>query len=105
MPKKRIPPSERISKEIINLIQNLSEHSSNEKLLGQLMQLSMRKLIQELLEKEVQEYIGKAYYEQGSDRTGYRNGYKPAHLKTAEKKILIEKPQVSDSSEPFKSSI
>lgn len=105
MPNKRIPPSERINKEIMDIIQNLDNHSSNQKLLGQLMQLSMRKLIQELLEKEVQEYIGKVYYEQGTDRNGYRNGYKPVHLKTAEDKLPIKKPQVADSPEAFSSSI
>jgi len=78
-----MPPSERISKEIMDFIQNLNGHSSNQKLLGQLMQLSMRKLVQELLEKEVQEHIGKAYYEHGNIRDGYRNGYKPAHFKSA----------------------
>jgi transposase-like protein len=103
MPKKRIPPSERISKEILDIIQHLSEHTSNQKLLGQLMQLSMKKLVHELLEKEIQEYIGKAYYEHGADRTGYRNGYKPAHLKTAEKKLMIEKPQLADSPGGFSS--
>ena len=103
MPKKRIPPSERISKEILDIMQHLGEHTSNQKLLGQLMQLSMRKLVQELLEKEVQEHIGKTYYEHGTERTGYRNGYKPAHLKTAEKKLLVEKPQVADSHEAFSS--
>lgn len=69
------------------------------------MQLSMRKLVQELLEKEVAEHIGKTYYEHGTARGGYRNGYKPAHLKTAENKLLIEKPQVADSSEGFHSEL
>jgi len=104
MPKVRIPPSERISKEIMEIIQNLTEHN-NQKLLGQLMQLSMRKLVQELLEKEVQEYLGKAYYEHGETRRGYRNGYKPAHLKTAEDRLLVQKPQVADSPETFSSQL
>jgi hypothetical protein len=69
MPKVRIPPSERISKEIMEIIQNLTEHN-RQKLLGQLMsadhltqlrsksgQLSMRKLVQESrFTGEVQEY-------------------------------------------------
>ena len=63
----------------------------------------MRKLVQELLEKEVKEHIGKAYYEQGNNRAGYRNGYKSSHLKTAEDKLRIERPQVADSLIPFRS--
>lgn len=89
----------------MELIQNLSGEGNNQKLLGQLIQLSMRKIVQELLEKEVQEYTGRAYYEHNGNYSGYRNGYKPAHLKTAEKKLKIEKPQVSDASESFRSSI
>jgi transposase-like protein len=105
MPAVRIPPSERISKEIMELIQNLTEHGNNQKLLGQLMQLSMRKLVQELLEKEVKEYLGRSYYEHGEKGKGYRNGYKPAHLKTAEDRLLVQKPQVADSPETFNSQL
>jgi len=31
----------------------------------------MRKLVQELLEKEVGEYLGRAYYEHGETKRGY----------------------------------
>jgi transposase-like protein len=103
MPEVRIPPSVRISKEIMELIGSLTEDGDNQKLLGQLMQLSMRKLVQELLEKEVKEYLGRRYYEHGERGRGYRNGYKPAHLKTAEDRLLIQKPQVADSPETFNS--
>jgi len=105
MPPERIPPSERISKEIMEIIQNLSNQENNQKLLGQLMQLSMRKLVQELLEKEVEEYLGRSYYEHGEMGRGYRNGYKRAHLKTAEDRLLVQKPQVSDSPETFNSQL
>jgi hypothetical protein len=55
--KRRITPSERISKEIIEIIQNLTGHDNNQKLLGQLMQLSMLKLVQESrFTGEAQEY-------------------------------------------------
>jgi transposase-like protein len=105
MPKNRIPPSERLSKEILEMVQNLTETGSNKALLSKLIELSIRKTMQEVLEKEVTEHIGKDYYESGSDRNGYRNGYKPAHIKTSENKLLIERPQVDDSLEPFRSKI
>jgi len=103
MSEKRIPPSERLSKEILELIQGLREQGDNRRILSKLMELGIRKFIQELLEKEVEEHIGKGYYKQGKERNGYRNGYKPVSLKTAEGKLLIEKPQVSDSKEGYKS--
>lgn len=59
MPKKRIPPSERLSKQILDLVQNLSSNDNNQELLSKLMQLSMRKTIQEILEQEAMEHIGK----------------------------------------------
>jgi transposase-like protein len=104
MPKKRIPPSERLSKQILELMQNLNTNGNNQELLSKLMQLSMRKTVQEILEQETSEHIGKEYYEQGRDRSGHRNGYKPAHIRTAEDKLLIERPQVDDPQEPFRSS-
>lgn len=105
MPRKRIPPSERLSKEIFELVHNLNPEGSNKGLLSKLLELSMRKTIQEILEKEISEHIGKDYYEQGSNRQGYRNGYKPAHIRSAEKKLLIERPQVDDTPERFISKV
>jgi len=49
------------------------------------------------------ERLSKDYYEHGKERNSYHNGYRPASLKTAEGKLLIEKPQVSDSKEGYKS--
>jgi len=105
MSEERIQPSEKISKEIMQVIQQLDKYGNNKKLLGYLVKLGVRKFIQELLEQKVKEYIGTDYYKRESRRNGYRNGYKTAYLKTAEKKIPIAKPQVSNSPESFKSSI
>lgn len=104
MPNKRIPPSQRLSKEIMELINNLNQHSNPQETFGKIVHLGIRKLVQELLEKEIQQHIGKAYYEQGS-RDGYRNGYKPDELKTAESLLAIEKPQITDNVTPFKSQL
>jgi len=90
MPRKRILPTEKISKEIMELIQNLNGVGCNQEFLGKLMQLSMRKLAQELLEKEVQDYIGRAYYKQGEIRNGYHNGYKPPTLRPQRRKFLLK---------------
>ena len=49
MPGKRIPPSQAVNNEIMNLINNLSEHTNNQETFGKLVELSMRKMIQELL--------------------------------------------------------
>jgi len=95
----------------MEIIQNLTEHN-NQKLLGQLMQLSMRKLVQELLEKEVGEYsyeciriLAGPIMSMERQEGVIRNGYKPAHLKTAEDRFVLQKPQVADSPETFSSQL
>ena len=35
------------------------------------------------------------------ENTGYRNGYDPFHIKTAEGKFCVYKPQVRDTERPF----
>ena len=105
MPSKRIPPSQKLSKEIMELINNLNQHNEPQEIFGKIVHLSIRKLVQELLEKEIQDHIGKGYYEQGEARDGYRNGYKPDDLKTAESLLLIEKPQITANETPFKSQL
>ena len=64
----RIPPSERLSKGILELIQELREQGDNRGILSKLMELGIRKFIQELLEKEVEKDIGKDSYEQEEER-------------------------------------
>jgi len=107
MSNNRIPPSERISKEIKGLIERLDQQFSNEELLGKILKLGMKKMVQEMLEEETKEYLGRDYYQREgtNEPKGYRNGYKPAKLKTAEGKLNIQRPQVSDSSEPFRSAL
>jgi len=105
MPTKRIPPSQKMSNEIMNLVKNLEPHKQSQDIFGQIVQLSIRKLVQELLEQEIKEHIGKDYYEQGDDRQGYRNGYEPARLKTAEGALPIQKPQITGHQERFHSEI
>jgi transposase-like protein len=101
----RIAPSEKISKEIKRLIEKLDQRFGNEDLLGRILQLGMAKIVQETLEEETKEYLGRDYYQrkETAEHQGYRNGYKPGKLRTAEGKVTISKPQVSDSPEPFHS--
>lgn len=105
MPRKRIPPSQAVNNEIMNLMKDLDTSASNQNIFGHIVQLSIKKLVQELLEQEIHKHIGKSYYEQGSERNGYRNGYEPAALKTAEGHIPIRKPQVTGHQTPFASDV
>jgi len=73
MPNKRIPPPETVNKEIMELIEKLKEGGDNHKI-NRTYQAKYQEVVPKDLEAEVEEYIGKGYYERGKDREGYRNG-------------------------------
>jgi len=93
---KRIPPS----KELSLLAEELRQKNDVSDLLGELMRLGGRRTIQELLEGEVTEKLGREPYERrGDGPRGYRNGYKTRKLRTAEGVIEVDVPQVRDTEE------
>lgn len=49
--------------------------------------------------------FGCGYYERGTLRRGYRNGYRLGRVKSAEGDIEFALPQVADTAEPFRSRI
>ncbi len=96
-------PSERISNEISELIDNGCYQS--EDLLSLLIKKSVAKIIQETLEQEISDYLGRDYYQRKPDAvTGYRNGYEPKTLKTAEGTIKIDVPQLRNTDQTYRSS-
>lgn len=94
---KRIPPSKQIRKEIDDLLNNRAEGQQN--LLNELIRLGAQVIMQEALEEETTEQLGRGHYqrrEPGEALRGYRNGYEPSHLGTAEGQIMVQVPQVRD---------
>jgi len=100
---RKIPPSERISNEISELLEKGSVET--EDFLSMLLRKSVKKIIQETLEQEISEYLGRDYFERNPEaKTGYRNGYEPKTIKTAEGKVMIDVPQLRDTEESYRSS-
>jgi putative transposase len=102
----RIPPSERIQKQIEALLQGNWE--DKEDLITKLLMLGTQRLTQEMLEQEVTDYLGRDHYERREDNQehrGYRNGYRPANMDTAEGRIQMHVPQVRESPEPYHSKL
>lgn len=99
---RKIQPSERISKEISQILEN--GYIGEEDLMSVIIKKSVKKVIQEILEQEVEDYLGRGYYERSSDsRMGYRNGYEDKKLKTAEGSVKIDVPQLRDTEETYRS--
>jgi len=99
----RIPASERTSQKLDELLtQGVADGDARTDLL----KLAVRKIVEEALEAEVTEAVGRGYYENGAAASaGYRNGYRRGRLPTAEGAIEYSVPQVADRPEPFVSRV
>jgi putative transposase len=101
---KRIPASRRTSQKIEQLLKGGVKEGE---LRSEFLRLAVRKLLEEALEAEVSDGLGRDYYERGAEKAteGYRNGYRRGRLKTAEGEVEYAVPQVSDRQEPYRSEI
>ncbi len=75
---KRIPPSERIREEVEQFFREGITGNSEESITGMLLRLGAQRLVQEALEKEVTDFLGRGHYEHHGQETafrGHRNGY------------------------------
>ena len=99
----RIPASQRTREELTALIEGrLSTASAKD----ELVKLAARLIIEEALEGEAADAIGREYYEHGAQPgQGYRNGYRAGRLKTAEGAMEYSAPQIAGRDEPFRSAI
>lgn len=100
----RIPASERTSQRILDLLQDGTEGGGDLK--SAFVNLAVRRVIEELLEAEVTDVLGRDYYRHGqgdNGSSGYRNGHRTGRLKSAEGAIEYSVPQVSGRDDPHRS--
>ena len=70
------------------------------------MKLATRLIVEEALEAESRDALGRDYYEHGAEPgRGYRNGGRPGRLKTAEGLIEFAAPQIAGRDAPFRSQV
>jgi transposase-like protein len=100
---KRVPGSERTREALSDLI---AGRLSSEVGRSELVQLATRLIIEEGLEAEVRDALGRDYYERGAAAGGgYRNGVRRGRLKSAEGFIEYAAPQVTGGDAPFRSEL
>ena len=99
----RIPASEQTHQRLTDLLERgVADGDAR----AELIKLAVRKIVEEALEAEVTDALGREYYANGATPgRGYRNGYRRGRLKTAEGAIDYGVPQVADRAEPFVSRI
>ena len=99
---KKLSPSVKLRKEVSEFIERLQDVDSAEDVLTQLVQLSTQLITQEGLEAHQRDHLGVDRYERGEGRRGYRSGYEPGYLDTAEGRLEVAIPQVRGSDESYR---
>jgi putative transposase len=100
---KKIAPSERKAQELQALMQGQLEAQGGEELLSTLVRLSTERVLQEALEQEQAEALGRGRYERREGQLGSRNGYENGTLKTAEGVLRVQVPQIRGREESYRS--
>jgi transposase-like protein len=66
----------------------------------------VERLVQELLEQEATDYLERGHYQRHQpeqEYRGYRNGYEPRRMRTAEGEVTVQVPQVREAPETYRS--
>lgn len=99
----RIPASERTREKLKALMSGEGEIEDRR---SALVRLAVRLIIEEGLEAEIKDAVGRDYYARGgAPGAGYRNGYRSGRVKSAEGAIDYSAPQIADRDEPFRSKL
>ena len=100
----RIPPSQKIRKRTEELLnQGLDGEADVTSLV---FRLGIERVVQEMVEQEVTDYLECGHYQRRrpeQEHRGYRKGYEPGRMRTAEGEIVIQVPQVRDALETYRS--
>jgi len=98
-----------IEDQIAAMARQMVQGNEAAELTSGLLRQAAKLVVEQMLEAEVREQLGRAPYQRQAAVTdadegtgpaaswGYRNGYKPRQLRTAEGKVPIELPQVRDA--------
>jgi len=100
----RIPPSQKIGKETEELLKQGLDGEAD--VTSLVIRLGIERVVQEMVEQEVTDYLERGHYERRrpeQEHRGYRNGYEPGRIRTAEGEIVVQVPQVRDSPETYRS--
>jgi putative transposase len=93
---RRVVPSERLRHELDALIGDAGELADPIESIGR---LGARLIIQQALEDELTEFLGRARYERSGELVAHRNGYeRPQKIATTSGPMEIERPRIREAS-------
>ena len=91
MPSRSIPPSEQMRQSLEDFLAGGVRQDGSPT--STLLKLAARVVLQEALEAEQRDLLGRERYQRGSDGS-YRNGYRPGRVECAEGRVQVQVPQV-----------
>ena len=90
-----IAPSERLRRELADVIDGAGEAHDPIELIGR---LGARLILQQALEDEVSEFLGRERYERRGVPLSHRNGYERVTVKTTAGPLRLERPRLRNAS-------
>src|ERR671914_1901893 len=91
----RVVPSERFRAELDEALVGVDQERDPVETIGR---LGARLILQQALEDEVSEFLGRARYERAEETVSHRNGYEPRRVRTTSGAVELERPRVRDAS-------
>jgi putative transposase len=93
---KKVAPSERFRRELDDVLAGVDGEIDPVERIGR---LGARLILQQALEDEVSEFLGRARYERTDEPVSHRNGYEPRRVVTTAGPVELERPRVRNASE------
>jgi putative transposase len=90
----RVAPSERFRRELDDVLAGVDGELDPVERIGR---LGARLILQQALEDEVSEFLGRARYERAIDPVSHRNGYEPRTVVTTAGPVELERPRVRNA--------
>ena len=91
----RVAPSERFRVELDEALAGVGAEQDPVEVVGR---LGARLILQQALEDEVTEFLGRARYERAEEAVSHRNGYEPRTVRRTSGRVQMERPRVRDAS-------
>jgi transposase-like protein len=90
----KVAPSEKFRSELDEVLAGVSQEQDPIETVGR---LGARLILQQALEDEVTEFLGRRRYERAEEMVSHRNGHEPKTVKTTSGKLELERPRVRDA--------
>jgi putative transposase len=91
----KVAPSARFRAELDEVLAGVAGEQDPVETVGR---LGARLILQQALEDEVTEFLGRRWYERAEETVSHRNGYEPRTVKTTAGPMHLERPRVRDAS-------